>query len=74
MSAGMAACGLKDGHIFFYGKVKATTPNECIYRINQAHDGPVLSLCAFKGGLASGGRDGWVKVWGSSAGRPKTGP
>ncbi len=38
----------------------------------EAHAGPVLSLCTFKGGLASGGRDGWVKVWGASAGRPKT--
>ena len=71
--SGFAACGLKDGHIFFYGKVKPTTPNECIYRIHEAHHGPVLSLCSFKGGLASGGRDGWVKVWGSSAGRPATG-
>ena len=70
---GLAVCGLKDGHIFFFGKVKPSTPNECIYRINEAHVGPVLSLCSFKGGLASGGRDGWVKIWGSSAGRPKTG-
>ena len=70
---GLAVCGLKDGHIFFFGKVKPSTPNECIYRINEAHVGAVLSLCSFQGGLASGGRDGWVKIWGASAGRPKTG-
>jgi len=69
---GMAAVGLKEGHVFFFGKTKASLPNECIYRINDAHVGAVLALCAFEGGLASSGRDGWVKVWGSSAGRPRT--
>ena len=69
---GLAAVGLHDGHIFFFGKVKPNDPSECIYRINEAHVGPVLSLCAFEGGLASAGRDGWVKIWGASAGRPRT--
>jgi hypothetical protein len=31
---GLGVCGLKEGHIFFFGKVKATTPQECIYRIH----------------------------------------
>ncbi len=31
---GLGVCGLKDGHIFFFGKVKPTTPQECIYRIH----------------------------------------
>jgi microtubule-associated protein-like 6 len=68
---GLAAVGLHEGHIFFFTKLKPSNPNECKYRINEAHIGPVLSLCSFQGGIASGGRDGWVKIWGASAGRPK---
>jgi WD40 repeat protein len=58
-----AVVGVEQGHILFYQRNPKGGNREIGYRIDSAHNGPVLCLCFCEAGLVSGGRDGMVKIW-----------
>ncbi|KAG5192222.1 WD40-repeat-containing domain protein, partial [Tribonema minus] len=63
-SSPMLVTGTSAGELMTWGSKNEVT------RTVQAHAGAVLALCGIEnGGLASGGKDGVVKLWSSSLGQ-----